>query len=283
MKCPGIWPGIVVSNEDIDRKGKLLIRIPQIHGSDTDAEKIADDDIAWARPCFPFVGKDSGFAMVPEADAGVWVMFVGGDPRLPVWMGGWFGNADKLDDHFTGYQPGPKAYVLKTPLGHKMVMQDEPDANITLETKLGHSLTMQDEPDPSVVLQDLAEQKLELDTKTILTRLFTPGQMVISAGLAMTITALFTLTMAVTAAMTITVGGILAITVAGAVQILSTNLILGVIVDAKKLCNLEMMTLYNSHTHSYDIPTSSSGSGPTGIPGQQGVEDTHTTKNVRAS
>ncbi|HEV2956321.1 MAG TPA: phage baseplate assembly protein V [Xanthobacteraceae bacterium] len=41
----------------------------------------------WCRPCVPYAGRDVGFAFLPEAGAGVWIEFEGGDVSYPIWAG----------------------------------------------------------------------------------------------------------------------------------------------------------------------------------------------------
>ena len=41
----------------------------------------------WCLPCVPYAGADVGFFFVPEAGAGVWIEFEGGDVSYPIWSG----------------------------------------------------------------------------------------------------------------------------------------------------------------------------------------------------
>ena len=132
---PGIWPGIVenrIGDPDPREKGRLQIRVSQLHGEATAIEKIASTELPWARPCVPFAGKESGMLMLPEVGTAVWIMFVGGDSRLPVWLGCYYGVLDNLTEFTAAAAPDPSAFVLKTPLGHKLVMNDAPLAAETL-------------------------------------------------------------------------------------------------------------------------------------------------------
>lgn len=257
----GVWPGIVVSNTDPDRRGKLKVRVPQIFGDIVAEDKIADKDLPWAQPCFPFVGKSSGFAMVPEVGAGVWVAFFGGDPRQPIWLGGWFGNIDNLADHQAGYTPDPTKYIIQTPGGQKMIFSD----------------TITDE---GVKLQDFLGQYVQLSTTRESVEI-SAKKLDIKAMLAMTVTALSTLALSVTAACTWNLMAGLTITAMGTVQILSTSITLGVAATAQSLCNETFLALFNTHTHNYNpgpgTPT------PTATPTVPGVIGVHTTVNVKGS
>ena len=78
----GIYPGKCVDIDDPERRSRIKLTVPQITG-----EAVSN----WALPCrapgvsngTPVVANES----VPARNAVVWVMFVGGDPNFPVWIG----------------------------------------------------------------------------------------------------------------------------------------------------------------------------------------------------
>ena len=72
-RFPGIYRGIVVDTCDPLNQGRLKLRIPQVL-----FEEITD----WSPGQF-----SSGSAPELEPGDNVWVMFEGGDPSFPVWVG----------------------------------------------------------------------------------------------------------------------------------------------------------------------------------------------------
>lgn len=48
---------------------------------------LGEQESGWAMPCVPYAGKDVGMAFLPEAGAGVWIEFEGGDVSFPIWVG----------------------------------------------------------------------------------------------------------------------------------------------------------------------------------------------------
>lgn len=70
----GIYRGVVIDNNDPESLRRILVKIPAVLGS---------RDV-WSLPCTPL-----GASELPAIDQGVWIMFEGGDPRKPVWMGTW--------------------------------------------------------------------------------------------------------------------------------------------------------------------------------------------------
>jgi hypothetical protein len=75
----GIYRGTVTNNVDPLQLGRMAVDVPGVSGQ---------SEMSWAVPCAPFGGKSGigGFAL-PPIGANVWVMFEGGSPADPIWMG----------------------------------------------------------------------------------------------------------------------------------------------------------------------------------------------------
>lgn len=69
----GIYRAVVVDNNDPLGKGRLRLKIPQI---------IGDQVTGWCWGVFP-----SATVQIPAINDGIWVMFEGGDPSYPTWLG----------------------------------------------------------------------------------------------------------------------------------------------------------------------------------------------------
>ena len=74
----GKYRGLVTSNLDPNRMGRLQVACPQVLGENL---------LAWAMPCVPFAGISEGFFMMPMPGSNVWVEFEAGDPDRPIWSG----------------------------------------------------------------------------------------------------------------------------------------------------------------------------------------------------
>ncbi len=83
--------GIVVNNDDEQKRGRLLVQVPSVLGTTE----------VWALPCVPYAGDQQGFYFMPEPNTGVWVEFEGGNLQYPIWTGCfWFENQiDEADAH----------------------------------------------------------------------------------------------------------------------------------------------------------------------------------------
>jgi uncharacterized protein involved in type VI secretion and phage assembly len=117
----GIYPGIVIDNKDPLQQGRVKIRVEQIFGTEQDG--ISNSDLPWAFPCFPFIGKNSGFFMIPEIGTGIWIMFLAGYTDSPIWIGSWVSNKEKLSN--IAYTPDPKNYLIQSPGGNYLLLDDK--------------------------------------------------------------------------------------------------------------------------------------------------------------
>lgn len=69
----GKYRGTVIDNIDPMQTGRLQAQVPDV----------SNVPLAWAMPCLPFAGIQSGFYAVPAIGSQVWIEFEQGQPRLP--------------------------------------------------------------------------------------------------------------------------------------------------------------------------------------------------------
>jgi uncharacterized protein involved in type VI secretion and phage assembly len=72
----GKFRGVVTQVDGATMRVKA--RVPAVLG---------EQESGWAMPCVPYAGKGVGMAFLPEAGAGVWIEFEGGDVSFPIWVG----------------------------------------------------------------------------------------------------------------------------------------------------------------------------------------------------
>jgi uncharacterized protein involved in type VI secretion and phage assembly len=137
MSGPPFWGkyrGTVSDANDLERKGRVKARVPDVFGQ---------DDSGWAMPCVPVGGSGSGFFGVPEVGAGVWIEFERGDPEYPVWSGCWRGGTADFPTEILGTPEPQKHMMLLTQGGHSLLLDDTPGTGgITLETSGGQKITL---------------------------------------------------------------------------------------------------------------------------------------------
>ncbi len=146
----------VVSLDDPDSRSRVQVRLLAHDG-------VGEQDAPlWARVVSPFAGSDRGAFFLPDVDDEVLVVFVGGDARHPLIVGGlWNGAAAApasiesggvnrykrikskngvvitIDD-----QQGQETLQLETPGGQKVTLKDGP-GEITVEDSNGNSVKLE--------------------------------------------------------------------------------------------------------------------------------------------
>jgi len=181
------YAGLVESNKDPLKLGRLKVRVPHVYGSDaTGSGYIAVNDLPWAMPAgMPAGGSASsgGFSQIPSPGDKVWVRFLDGEPEKPIWEWGMQSTADrdalKLHRYATGTPVGAPdrtlwtryshaieinegSIIVTTSQGYRLVVTDasgagEQDGKLTLTTQKGNLIALDDLDDTMkvIVLEDL--------------------------------------------------------------------------------------------------------------------------------
>lgn len=122
------YAGIVESNKDPLKLGRVKVRVPHVFGSDaTGSGYIGVNDLPWALPAGMPAGGSSlsgGFSQLPENGDKVWVRFLDGEPEKPIWE--WGMQSDKDRDNLALH-----SYGSGTPVG---------DPDRTIWTRYSHAI-----------------------------------------------------------------------------------------------------------------------------------------------
>ncbi|MDP1769217.1 MAG: phage baseplate assembly protein V [Nitrospirota bacterium] len=145
----------VVSVEDPDRLTRVQIRLLNCDGLDD------QDGPLWARVAVPFAGANRGAFFLPDVGDEVLVIFLNGDPRFPMVVGGLWNGHDEAPDSLPGdrvdrwtitgkagtkisiveERNGHEKIVFHTPAGVTGTLTDEAGGKIKLEAA-GNTITM---------------------------------------------------------------------------------------------------------------------------------------------
>lgn len=145
----------VVDINDPDSRDRVQVRLYAF--DDVDGQ----DAPLWARVVCPFAGADRGAFFMPDIDDEVLVVFVQGDPRHPLVVGGLWNGANAPPASLSGGtnqykrirskngvvvtlddQQGQEKLVLETPAGQKVTLSDGP-GKVRIEDSNGNSVVLE--------------------------------------------------------------------------------------------------------------------------------------------
>ena len=145
----------VVDINDPDSRDRVQVRLYAF--DDVDGQ----DAPLWARVVCPFAGADRGAFFMPDVDDEVLVVFVQGDPRHPLVVGGLWNGANAAPASLSGGtnqykrirskngvvvtlddQQGQEKLVLETPAGQKLTLSDGP-GKVRIEDSNGNSVVLE--------------------------------------------------------------------------------------------------------------------------------------------
>jgi hypothetical protein len=121
-------------NADPKNQGRIRVVVEALGRTNALAE--------WAYPITPFGSKGAAVFFPPEPDDQVYVMFENGNPRLPMYLGGWWmpGN---LPSSFQKNPPTVRG--IETKSGHKILFDEGSSTpGIQIETQQGHKVVLDD-------------------------------------------------------------------------------------------------------------------------------------------
>ena len=128
----GTYRGVVQDNVDDLNMGRLLISVPELHG-------ITSEGIQ-AYPKGLWSGNGYGINIVPKKGELVWITFVMGNPRYPIWEFGHHTTKDPVPEEFQGNN----IYSLQTPKGNKVWIDDDLE-QLTMQSEKGYFVRIRED------------------------------------------------------------------------------------------------------------------------------------------
>jgi len=128
--------GRVTSVDDPEKLARVKV---ELYALDT-----ARDIAVWARVASPFAGASRGGFFIPQIDDEVLVVFVNGDARAPIVVGGLWNGSAKPPESISGKVD---RWTITGKAGTRIAIVEESDATATIKlgTPGGVTLTMTDE------------------------------------------------------------------------------------------------------------------------------------------
>ena len=172
----GHWLARVLSVNDPQGQTRVQVRLVNTPESVGDA-----DATMWARVAVPFAGAGRGAFFLPDVGDEVLIVFVNGDPRQPLVVGGLWNGADTPPEKLGGSGDRVDRYTVVGKQGSRLAIVEESQgqATITLSTPGGQSVTITQTGGGKVVLE-AAQNRVTLDTKGVTVE--TPNAVSVSAS-----------------------------------------------------------------------------------------------------
>lgn len=122
----GKYPAVVKQVEATDGKhrGYIQVEVPSIVIDDGNGKPQAL--LVMAMPCLP-----PGFFIMPEIEDRVWVEFLDGELRYPIWVGVWYSESNLPPKTADEAEPTQKQKVIRT-LGKHVITFDDEKGTITI-------------------------------------------------------------------------------------------------------------------------------------------------------
>lgn len=149
----------VVSISDPDSKNRVQIKLIAFDG-------LGEQDAPlWARVVSSFAGDNRGLFFLPDVDDEVLIVFMNGDVRFPLVIGGlWNGQSTSPAD--IGSE-GNRYKVLRSKNGIKMTLDDnQGQEKLKLETPGGQKVTLKDGPG-GITIEDSNGNSIKLESAGI--------------------------------------------------------------------------------------------------------------------
>ena len=146
----------VVSLDDPESLNRVQVRLIAYAGID------GQDLPLWARVVCPFAGDDRGAFFMPDLGDEVLVVFVQGDPRYPLVLGGLWSGANAAPASIGG--SGNVVKRVRSKNGIQITLEDRKgQETLTLETPGGQTVTLRDGPG-AVTIEDANGNSVKLET-----------------------------------------------------------------------------------------------------------------------
>jgi hypothetical protein len=302
----GSYRGVVVDNRDPEMLGRLKISCSAIYGDDVPPY--------WAWPKVSFAGNQIGFFAIPQIGDGVYIECECGNPKYPIWSGGWWAKPGQNEVPEVARLTPPTNRVWQTTSGHRIELDDTSGAEkIKITDKSGNyilidSITRNEEHlVGGKKIDEITGNKEETVGGNKLITIVSNKEEIIGGNKTVAVAGNMTQTVDgkavsiskgdqeenilgsqksdITADKEENIGGSWNITVSGPATINAPEVItiggltkLSAQSELYKLIKATFLDLHNSHTHGGIYP----GSGNTGIPNQQAGAE-YLTTNTEAS
>ena len=149
----------VINLDDPESLSRVQLRVLNFDGVDS------HDGPIWARVACAFAGNNRGAFLLPDVGDEVLLVFVNGDPRFPVVVGGLWNGSSTSPETISGGRNRKK--VIRSKNGVKLTLDDQDgQEQFIAETPGGQKVTLKDGPG-AVWIEDSNGNSVKLETAGI--------------------------------------------------------------------------------------------------------------------
>lgn len=174
------YRGIVVDNLDATRKGRVKVRIPQIHGIEGENTFTPTNALPWATCAIQPAGHDSGMFLPPNIGDTVFVTFEAGMQQFPIYFGGIYTVRSEDDSENKGVA-SRKLYneriapvttddlPLEVKEGtERVIYKSLKGAIIYIDDQDGHEkIQITDQSGQSIIMENLSKEEVKRRGETV--------------------------------------------------------------------------------------------------------------------
>ncbi|HEX3549448.1 MAG TPA: phage baseplate assembly protein V [Candidatus Elarobacter sp.] len=162
MLGPGAFLARVVSVNDPGGMSRVQVRAYDADGA-TD-----QDGPVWARVAVPFAGGSRGAFFIPDVGDEVLVVYIAGDPRYPVVVGGMWNGADSPPETLGGSGESVDRWTITGKQGTRIaIVEDASGPTISFTTPGGLSGTMTDAGGGSIAFTNSSQTSVTIDSSGV--------------------------------------------------------------------------------------------------------------------
>lgn len=154
---------VVVSVQDPANRNRIQVRL-------FNADGVSDQDApVWARVAVPFSGNHRGAFFIPDVGDEVVVVFVNGDPRFPIVVGGLWNGQDEAPETLGGGGAKVDRWTITGKAGTRIAIVEENAGTATIQftTPGGLSGKITDAGGGSIEFSDPMHTSVKIDSSGV--------------------------------------------------------------------------------------------------------------------
>jgi len=182
MLGAGAFLAKVVSVQDPASLNRIQVRIYNADGIN------GQDGAVWARVAVPFAGDNRGCFFIPDVGDEVLVVYLSGDSRFPVVIGGLWNGHDTAPDAFGGTGASVDRWTITGKAGTKIAIIEDSTGPTIQFTTPGQLTGKMTDSDGSIEFSDSNQTSIRIDSSGVTINAPT-AEVQVTAASSMSITA----------------------------------------------------------------------------------------------